>query len=45
MVVDVDVEEVVVAARGLSDIRKSVRHWYDQIVLIAPNLVDATFYL
>ena len=26
-------------------IRKSARRWYDQIVLIAPNLVDATFYL
>ena len=26
-------------------IRKSARRWYDQIVVIAPNLVDATFYL
>ena len=26
-------------------IRKSARHWYDQIVVTAPNLVDTTFYL
>jgi len=27
-----------------ADIRKLACHWYDQIVLIAPNLVDAIFY-